>query len=491
MCCIKQKSKRNWYRCICPKLVLYLAPSYIYTTLQYWSFNCFALGKIVITSTSQSDEQLRERLLGLTRTDRDYWSFKGNSSREHSHGLFQYPAMMVPQVARAVMEQACLVHPEIERVGDPFAGSGTILTESLLRGLSFSGTDINPLAVLLCRVKAGPFFIDALAEKVPQVIARLEADMRNDVEVNFVNRDKWFRPDVQIALSKIRRAILRENSLWARRFFWIGLAEAVRFTSNSRTSTYKLHVRLEDQIKARSCDAAGIFKKAITRNLQHMRDQAEHLDKEGYLNRGRYSMRVDVTLGDTRRVEQSGLSDIVLTSPSYGDNATTVPYGQYSYLSLQWMELSDIDPAANAEYLCSTHEIDARSLGGSRRIKKAECDALADRSAALKCYLGRLKDQPADRANRVAAFFRDLDACLNPMLNGLRPGGLLVWILGNRKVGGERMPLDSILSDLLATHQATLLCELTRRISSKKMASKNNIADTMTSEAILVMRKAV
>jgi hypothetical protein len=444
----------------------------------------------MIISTPEKDERLRAALAELTQSDQDYWSFRGNSRREHGHGLFQYPAMMVPQVARAVLGQACAIHPEIEMAGDPFAGSGTMLTESMLRGLSFAGTDINPLAVLLCRVKAGPFFVDALAEKVSQVITRIDADTRSSVEVDFPNIDKWFRPDVQIDLSKIRRAIIREDALWARRFFWIGLAEAVRLTSNSRTSTFKLHIRTEDEIEARNCDAIGIFKKAIIRNLQHMKDQAECLNNEGYLNHGRYRMQVDVTLGDTRQVEQCSLSDIILTSPSYGDNDTTVPYGQYSYLPLQWVELADIDPSANHDYLRSTHEMDARSLGGSRRIEKTECEALADRSRAFKLYIGKLKDQPADRAKRVIAFFRDLDACLDPILSGLRPGGLMVWILGNRKVGGRRVPLDAILVDLMNAQQATLLCKLTRRISSKRMALKNNIAETMSSEAILVMRKA-
>ncbi len=399
--------------------------------------------------------------------------------------------MMVPQVARSILEQACAVHPEIEKVGDPFIGSGTILTESMLRGLSFSGADINPLSILLCRTKSGPFFIHALAEKVQQVMARIDADPRSTVEVNFPNREKWFRLDVQIALSKIRRAILRELSLWARRFFWIGLAEAVRFTSNSRTSTFKLHIRTEDEIQGRNFDAIDIFKKAITRNLQHMRRQAEYLEEEGYLNHGHYRTKVEITLSDIRKVKQSNLSDIILTSPPYGDNASTVPYGQYSYLPLQWMDLEDIDPAANADCIRSTHEIDTRSLGGRKWVKKTDRDALADRSSSFKHYIGRLKNQPADRINRVTAFFRDLDDSLGPILSGLCPGGLMVWILGNRKVGGRRVPLDTILSELLVGRHAKLLCKLNRRISSKRMAPKNSIAETMSTETILVMRKSV
>ncbi len=301
----------------------------------------------MIEATAKHDSRVRQRLEGLRRTDRDYWSFKGNSRREHGHGLLQYPAMMVPQVARAVLRQVIDVHPEIERVGDPFVGSGTILTESMMRGLSFSGKDINPLAVLLCRVKAGPFFVSALDEKVRQVLARIKADRRTALDVDFPNRNKWFRRDVDIALSKIRRAILREDSAWARRFLWIGLAEAVRFTSNSRTSTFKLHIRPEDEVVARTCDAIGVFTKAITRNVQHMKDEAACLNEAGHLNRGHYRMEIDVALGDSRQSVRPRQCDIILTSPPYGDGATTVPYGQYSYLPLQWIELADIGPKTN------------------------------------------------------------------------------------------------------------------------------------------------
>lgn len=434
---------------------------------------------------------LRQRLESLTAADKDYWSFKGNSRREYGHGMFQYPAMMVPQVVEAILKQACSVHPDIERVGDPFAGSGTIMTESMMRGLAFSGTDINPLAVLLCRVKSGPFFIDALKDKAKRLFVRIDEDRRWAVEAYFPYIDKWFGREVQIELSKIRRAIRQEGTLWARRFFWVALAETARATSNSRTSTFKLHIRTQADIKGRSCDPVGTFKKSLARNIKHYEEQSTKLSESGQLVRGHYQGKITVSLADIRKVKGKGDLDIVFTSPPYGDNATTVPYGQYSYLPLQWVDLRDIDDDIDDDYLSSTHEIDTRSLGGSRRVKKEEADHIKDRSPVFRNYIKSLDEQPRDRALRVTAFFRDLDSCLEPILKGLRPGGLMVWTLGNRKVGGKRVPLDRILSDMLRVRDAMLLCKLTRRISSKRMASKNNIADTMSSETILVMRKAV
>ena len=444
----------------------------------------------MINPTPQSDERLHDLLAGLSRSEEDYWSFKGKTQRQHGHGLAHYPAMMVPQVAGAILRQARDVHPEIEKVGDPFVGAGTILTESMLQGLSFSGTDVNPLAILICRVKAGPFFITALTKKLSEVVGRIDSDSGSDVDVDFPNREKWFSRDVSIALSKIRRGILRESSLWARRFFWLGIAEAVRLTSNSRTSTFKLHVRPEEEIRDRVRDPVQVFTRAITRNLNHMKTQATFLKEKGHLSQGHYAMDVNISLGDTRKVEDRQLRDVILTSPPYGDNTSTVPYGQYSYLQLQWIEMADIDPDADSEYLRSTCEIDARSLGGSKQIDSVARESLTSRSPSFAQYVEKLAAQPADRAKRVTAYFRDLDDCLGPILSGLRPGGLMVWTLGNRKVGGERVPLDRVLSELLAGHAATVLCTLSRRISSKQMAFKNNVTEMMSREVILVMRKA-
>jgi hypothetical protein len=449
------------------------------------------MGVCVITATQESDQQFRIRLGALTIDKSDFWSFKGNSCREHGHGLFQYPAMMVPQLARAILEEACAIHSEIEWIADPFSGSGTILTESMLRGLNFVGNDINPLAILLCRTKAGPFFTNALEGKVSEIKAKIDADRSSRIEVDFPNRDKWFRSDVQKALSKIRRAIIREQAPWARRFFWVALAETVRLTSNSRTSTFKLHTRPQKEIESRTICTIDTFKNVIDRNLGLFTEQASLLKKEGLLNGGHYRGKVEIILNDVRNLQYKNQCDLIITSPPYGDNKTTVTYGQHSYLPLQWIDLADVHPGANGGFLSSTHEIDTRSLGGRKRIDSETRENLCDRSPTLSRFLSKLKNQPAERTKRVIAFFRDLDYGIEPILNMLGPGGLMVWVLGNRKVGGSSLPLDKIFSEFLIARNASLLTKIKRKISGKRMALKNNIAETMCNETILVLRKSM
>ncbi|TDT91013.1 site-specific DNA-methyltransferase [Pseudodesulfovibrio indicus] len=445
----------------------------------------------MITYTAQHDSALRERFNLLTTADPDYWSFRGNSRREHGHAFFQYPAMMVPQMVKTVLNKVNEIHPDIEWVGDPFAGSGTILTETMNAGFNFQGNDINPLAILLCRVKSGPFFIKSLNNKSEALTQRIDADSKTNVSIDFRGIDKWFRKDVQIALSRIRRAILKQKSKWARRFFWIALAEVVRLTSNSRTSTFKLHIRPQNQVNERIVDPIGLFKKTLSRNLEHLNSHKQLLDHKGHLSNGRYSQIVDVNLADTRsNTVKEHLSDVIVTSPPYGDNTTTVPYGQYSYLPLQWIDLTDIDASIDERILNTTQEIDSRSLGGNKRILAQDSEMLCDLSLSLSECLDKLKPFPRDRTNRVVAFFRDLNACLPSVLGGLREGGVMIWTLGNRKVGGEIIPLDLILSELLAHHHTTLISSITREIPSKRMALRNNVADTMSTERVLVMRKA-
>jgi hypothetical protein len=444
--------------------------------------------------------QLRDRLLcskleALASHDRDYWAFRGNARRDHGHGLMQYPAMMVPQMVSALLSAACNTELELNRIADPFVGSGTVLTEATLRGLDFVGTDINPLAILLCRVKAGPIFPEAMSERSEACIARARRTESTKIDVQFPGRDKWFTKNTQVGLSRIRRAILAEDSLTVRRFLWVALAETVRRTSSSRTSTFKLHIRSTAERRGRRPDPIATFSRIIKDNLIRYRSLGDSLRLNGHLERGYYGGHAKVHLGDTKtdlekHVENESC-DLILTSPPYGDNVTTVPYGQYSYLPLNWINLVDIGPDVDPSCLSTTHEVDRRSLGGSRRISSDRTKQLRDMSPSLTRTLDCLCEEPPDRSQRVVAFTADLADCIPGILRILRPGGLLFWVLGNRKVGGQSIPLDRILSEILARHSCTQVTQIRRRIPSKRMATRNNVASTMANETIIVVRKAV
>jgi hypothetical protein len=440
-----------------------------------------------------TDDALRSRLNEYAVADRDHWAFRGKAVRQHAHIYFQYPAMMVPQMVGDLLDAIVRDDTERRHVFDPFSGSGTALTEAMMRGLDFTGQDINPLAVLLCQAKTIPFFDGALGEKSLKLLSSAKADRQNVFAVTFPNQAKWFRDDVSLQLSRIRRAIEREGSLWARRFFWIVLAETVRLTSNSRTSTFKLHIRPQKEIDARKLSPMAVFEHVLQRNLAQLTSQKQNLDQAGLLRNGRYCGAVNITINDsTIQITDPFVKpkfDIMVTSPPYGDNTTTVPYGQHSYLPLQWIELADISPRLDRSCLQSTHEIDKRSLGGSRRRVRSTEAELRERSAALGETLDDLKELPPDRAIRVLAFCRDLHRCIAPAMSLMKNNSIMIWILGNRKVGGKPVPLDRILGEFLVSEGARRITIINREIPTKRMAIRNSVTGTMRTENIVILRK--
>jgi hypothetical protein len=436
------------------------------------------------------DESIKERLDRYSRSEADFWSFRGKAARNHVHALFQYPAMMVPDMQGVLIEMIRNAVEGIQSAFDPFVGSGTTLTESMLRGMDFTGCDINPLAVLICRVKSDPLKPRTLAVKLTELLARLQEDRKRGWESALPNPRKWFRPEVIVELSRIRRNIRSEPNLAARRFFWVALAEVVRPVSNSRTSTFKLHIRPKDEIESREQSPIELFKGVAQRNFERLVTQRKLLAEKGLLNGSAYNRRVTVQLRDAAAKSSEAVShDLLVTSPPYGDNQSTVPYGQYSYLPLHWIDGRDVDPAWNDDWIASTHTIDTRSLGGSRLVDPDSILTLAGLSPAFRKTIANLKREPADRIKRVSAFCRDLNRTLPSILSNVRPGGYMIWTVGNRRVGGKAVPLDTILIELLEARGCTHIASASRRIPSKRMAVRNSVTTTMRHESILILKK--
>ena len=441
-----------------------------------------------------TDDALKKRLMSYASGDRDYWSFRGKAVREHAHAYLQYPAMMVPQIQGELIKVIREFAAGIKSVYDPFVGSGTVMTESMLQGLDFMGQDINPLAVLICQAKKGPFFEKALHKKIETLLNIIAEDKSDHIDIDFPNMFKWFRHDIAVELSRIRRAIKREPTRWCRRFFWVALAETVRLSSNSRTSTFKLHIRPSDEIQGRNISPGEIFKNIIQNNFEKLSEIKRILEERGFLERSNFTGSIDIKLADSAKSSSNHINnkdryDLLVTSPPYGDNPTTVPYGQYSYLPLQWIDKADIDGNANDSFVSTTHEIDRRSLGGVRSTALEESGELKKISKTFSQTIKNLREEPSDRAIRVSAFCRDLNKCIDPILNALKPGAYMAWTIGNRRVGKKTIPMDKILSEFLIARGAMEIVKLNRVIPSKRMAVKNNISSTMRMETISIFKK--
>lgn len=451
-----------------------------------------ALKRCPVQDLERETELVVQALRDRSGGDEDHWSYAPGKVQRRRFTLFQYPAMMVPEMLEDIIVALTSTSKRKWVLLDPFMGSGTTLSEAMRLGLNYVGRDINPLAVLICDVKRGPYHVDAFREAGRRVADALRSDRSTACESQIANVDKWFLPEVAEALSRHVRAIRVEPSIHARRFLWLALAETVRLTSNSRTSTYKLHKRSSEAMKTFQPDPAKTFNRAVRRNLEKMTEQAHELAATHRLNKGWYTGEIDIGLGDS--MQASTFEDVVkatflVTSPPYGDNHTTIPYGQSAYLPLSWIDWADIRGVTSPDHLLSTHEVDSRSLGGKRAGALEELPSLSLAAKSFKRIASRVKVEDARQLPKVAAFFRDLRRSIEAFLPSLRSDAYLCFTLGNRRVTGLQVPLDQIVQQLLQQHGCKVVTTMTRSIHGKKMASRNNLSKTMDLEHVLILRR--
>ncbi len=441
-----------------------------------------------------SDDALLAELEIRSKDANDFWSFSKKTNDEHINTYFQYPAMMVPQMLFEILNALESAGIKCKSVFDPFMGAGTTMIEAMLHGIDFVGFDINPLAYLVSCIKSGPYLEDTLRSKAENLIKRIKKDTQRSIDISFPKRDKWFKRAVASKLSVIRRSIMQEEAQWARSFFWIVLAEVVRQSSNSRTSTFKLHIRPKHEISNRKLNINELFRSILHRNIEHMAVIQKALMTRGKIAEGNYSGNLKIILGDLRKmcsnIKVDEQCDCLITSPPYGDNRSTVPYGQFSYLPLQWIDSKDIHPAVSLSYIANAYCLDTASLGGRLNSSLDARERLESLSPTLAKTLTLLDNEPHDRVKRVLSFFSDFENSIDPILTVLKKDAYMFWIIGNRKVGGQRIPFDIILQEFLRNRGCISLISIPRHISSKRMAIRNNIADTMRTESIVVLRKA-
>ncbi len=254
--------------------------------------------------------------------------------------VYQYPAMMVSPMQGALLKAVLDHRGSAQTVCDPFLGSATTMVESALQGLSFVGRDINPLAILLGRVETCEGVAGDLSRTVRHVAATARRWRGMVPAPTEAWCRKWFRPDVAADLACLRAAIREEPDVRERRVMWASMAEVVRVSGNHLASRPKLQTRPVDSLKRR-VDVISAFEEhagQTARHLEEQRDAYDEATKSGQL------LTFDLACGDIRTVAMpTGEVDVVLTSPPYGDNHTTMPYGQASYLALRWIDTSDID----------------------------------------------------------------------------------------------------------------------------------------------------
>ena len=404
----------------------------------------------------------------------NYWDF---SEYRNEAALVKYPAVMVAPMQGRILEEITSTDNTIHNVFDPFLGTGTVLSEGRKLGLNVFGFDINPLAVLISKTYLEGIPEEKASDSINALNTRITMLNGNVVSHNFTNINKWFNDDVILSLSVIRQAIIGETDVQIRRFFWCCFAETVKHYSNTRTSTFKLHIKETVQINSIVDDSIEFFRKHIQEHFRNLTYK-----KEG-------GKEIDIRCGDSKRLLESispNTIDLICTSPPYGDNHTTVTYGQFSILPLLWIDKRDL-MLWDDNLLNGFTAIDTASLGGTiRRVERNN-----------EKYSGYLKGISSAKQKKVIAFFDDYESIYSLLAKVLKPGKLMVLTLGNRRVDNQEIRFDLFNDSLAEKYGLALDSTISRKIIGKRMPQKVSTVrscgavESMNKEYVKVYRKAV
>lgn len=433
-------------------------------------------------------QAIHQKLLALKESGE--LNGEGADRSENLHRLFMYPAMMVPAAQHAVIMAIADCMPVGAWAIDPFMGSGTSLMSCMEFGYNVYGQDINPFAVMLSKAKVEKYNILQLKSVCNEVLNKILEDDDTTVAVTFRNIDKWFNPDIQIDLSKIRRAIQTVDSQLIRYFLWVIMSEVIRIGSNDRTSTFKLHRRSEEDIQKRKVDVIKDFRTQVSRGVEDIANYWEKLSKENGQAGINRNVEADIRWGDTKEsIETTTRFDLLVSSPPYGDNHTTVTYGQTSYLPLQWIDPIDLN--CPYDYVKTTQEIDRRSLGG-QTIKNKILASIAPvyaKTPTLKAFFEGIPTEEQEKYYKTLSFIADFDESLDKIVSSMKDEAFYIWTIGNRFVGNREVPNDQILIELMEARGISLFERAERQILNKKQPKKNNYSKTMEKEHILIFHK--
>jgi hypothetical protein len=258
------------------------------------------------------------------------WTVPG-SSRQLSyatHGVFRFFGKFPPPVAGHLISTHTAPG---ELVIDPMCGSGTTGVECILADRRSVLGDVNPLALLLARVKTRPIdlrLLDAAVTRITTHYKPLSRDQSDFSPPGLRNADHWFLPETADSLRGLRQLVEAEPDENVREVLQVAFASAVRRVSRATTQQGRLFLDVGTALP----DALETFVDRVKR----LRAALATLPPA--------SFEVEVSFIDMRRPACSKRAPLVILHPPYFNSYR---YSSVNSLELAWLGVSPGDVRRN------------------------------------------------------------------------------------------------------------------------------------------------
>jgi hypothetical protein len=325
-----------------------------------------------------------------------------DADRAHVHGFHTYPARMHPVTAARLVR--AMSGPGAT-VLDPFCGSGTVLVEAMIAGRRALGTDLNPLAVRIARLKTARF--DAPAREALVAHARAIAafaDGRRERRAGATRRYppedvEIFDPHVLLELDSLRAAIV-DRTDQAAVHDALELVLSAILVKVSRQSSDTATARAPRRL------AAGFTARLFSRKAEELTTRLAAL--AALVPADAHPARVELDDATRLRTVPASTVDAVIASPPY---VATYDYLAHHALRMRWLGL-DARPFSTGE------------MGARRRYDRLDAGAARD------------------------AWARELGATLRAMSRVCRKGARVALLVADSAVQGEALRAHSIVASV-------------------------------------------
>lgn len=266
------------------------------------------------------------------------WNFDSEKTNYATHEYHPYPAKFIPQIPNNLIK---LFSKKDDVVYDPFCGSGTTVVESVINGRNAIGNDVNPLAVLISKVKS-TYLPEKRVSRIKQILFDIEVlidsfydnpalfcsrNSENTHVIDSPNLEYWFHRDVIKELGIIKRKLLDEKDNDIKDFLNIAFSGIIVSVSFQDSNTR--YVKVEKNIKQK--DTFSRFKAAVLRMIKKNHELSPFKNS-----------RPIIKIADTRQNTgfKEDTADIAITSPPYPN---AYDYHLYHKHRMYWLEMDPLE----------------------------------------------------------------------------------------------------------------------------------------------------
>ncbi len=368
-----------------------------------------------------------------------------------THRMHSFGAKFPPQLAQWGITNFT---EKGETVLDPMVGSGTTLVEAVRLGRNALGSDIDPLARLIAKVKSTPIdplllsaSVAAFKVRVTHAFRELdEARIKKNVAQflerqggfipDFPNRDYWFLPEVQEELALLVAIIGKEERQDFIDFLYVVFSATI--ITKGKTSVANVMDLAHSRPHYRKpTGKPDVFAQFMTR-LDKLAD-----DLIGFSSKMLDKKVVAQIVGqDARHLPVASNSvEFVFTSPPY---VNAIDYPRAHKFSIFWLP----------QYLGISSE-DYTLLGseyiGTDRVPKAECyerTAMPFDIPMVDTVIQELAEQDVKRAGVTHRYFDNMRYVLAEICRVLVPEHLAGIVVAPSNIKDLYIPTHQMLAEI-------------------------------------------